>query len=134
MSPPVLPPQGHISGTAAIPPTPPPPQVAATAAATAQVAPPPAPTQITHNPGLVGGAPLPQLKLEDLSLQHVLGGGAFGQVWKGDWRGTPVAVKVLSAVCQRNLPDHVLAAFEDEVAMLARLRHPNVRIYYNIRL
>ena len=37
-----------------------------------------------------------------------------------------VAVKVLSAVCQRNLPAQVLLAFEDEVSMLARLRHPNI--------
>ena len=31
-----------------------------------------------------------RLDLKDLSLDHVLGGGAFGQVWAGTWRGTPV--------------------------------------------
>jgi len=40
-----------------------------------------------------------------------------------------VAVKVLSAVCQRSLPAHVLSAFEDEVNMLASLRHPNICLY-----
>ena len=62
-------------------------------------------------------------------LEHVIGGGAFGQVWLGNWHGTPVAVKVLSAICQRNLPNHILQSFEDEVAMLARLRHPNICLY-----
>lgn len=37
-----------------------------------------------------------RLNLKDLGLDRVLGGGAFGQVWRGTWRGTPVAVKVYS--------------------------------------
>eukprot|EP01042_Synura_sphagnicola_P002770 gene2770-3376_t len=39
---------------------------------------------------------LPQLSIQDLQLTRVLGGGAFGQVWQGYWKGTPVAVKILS--------------------------------------
>lgn len=79
--------------------------------------------------GLSPSSSLMRLNLKDLSLERVLGGGAFGQVWGGVWRGTPVAVKVLSAVCQKNLPDSELTAFEDEVSMLARLRHPNICLY-----
>lgn len=72
---------------------------------------------------------LPSILLSDLSLEHVLGGGSFGQVWKGSWRGTPVAVKVLSPVCQASLPEKLSVAFNDEVAMLARLRHPNICLF-----
>lgn len=32
----------------------------------------------------------PTVSLSDLKLERVLGGGGFGQVWKGEWRGTPV--------------------------------------------
>ena len=39
-----------------------------------------------------------RLDLKDLSLDHVLGGGAFGQVWAGTWRGTPVCLYVLFLV------------------------------------
>jgi serine/threonine protein kinase len=70
--------------------------------------------------------------LNELSLSAVLGGGAFGQVWRGTWRGTPVAVKVLSAACQSAIPEQVLRAFEDEVSMLAGLRHPNICLFMGI--
>jgi len=70
------------------------------------------------------------ISLQDLSLKHVLGGGAFGQVWLGVWNGTPVAVKVLNAACQQtSLTKEVLKAFEDEVEMLERLRHPNICLF-----
>jgi len=67
--------------------------------------------------------------IEELNLQFLLGGGAFGQVWKGQWRGTPVAVKVLTSVSQQTIPTSVMEAFEDEVTILARLRHPNICLF-----
>lgn len=70
-----------------------------------------------------------KLSMKDINLLHVVGGGAFGQVWKGMWKGTPVAVKVLSALNQYQVPESVTNAFNDEVQMLARLRHPNICLF-----
>lgn len=76
---------------------------------------------------------LPSLQIGDLAMEHVLGGGAFGQVWRGTWRGTPVAVKVLSGALQREtMPEVELKAFVDEVSMLARLRHPNICLFMGV--
>lgn len=74
-------------------------------------------------------AKTPSMSLEDLHLTHVLGGGSFGQVWQGYWKGTPVAVKILSHVSQVTVPADIVSAFESEVAMLASLRHPNICLY-----
>jgi hypothetical protein len=46
----------------------------------------------------------PTVELSDLKLERVLGGGAFGQVWKGEWRGTPV-------VSQAHIFIHLKLAF-----------------------
>ena len=72
---------------------------------------------------------IPFVSLQDLKLAHVLGGGTFGQVWKGSWKGTPVAVKILSQSCQKALPSSVLSDFDSEVAMLSSLRHPNICLF-----
>jgi serine/threonine protein kinase len=70
----------------------------------------------------------------ELELGKCIGGGAFGQVYKGSWRGTPVAIKVLPSACQKDVPPQFLEAFEDETAMLARLRHPNVCLFMGASL
>ena len=75
------------------------------------------------------GSQMVLLSLKDLSLTTILGGGAFGQVWKGSWRGTPVAVKVLSSAIQSKIPEKEIKSFEDEVNMLASLRHPNICLF-----
>lgn len=86
-------------------------------------------------------APYPTLSLNDLALVSVIGGGGFGQVWKGTWGGTPVAVKLLSNLNLPQssgpaLPEHeqLLAAFEEEVSMLAQLRHPNICLFLGVCL
>jgi hypothetical protein len=76
-----------------------------------------------------------------------LGGGAFGLVFRATWHGTPVAVKTLSLVEHNisqqqqqpqqqgnDLPVTVLSAFEEEVSMLARLRHPNICLLLGVCL
>eukprot|EP00698_Gefionella_okellyi_P011864 TRINITY_DN3155_c0_g1_i2.p1 TRINITY_DN3155_c0_g1~~TRINITY_DN3155_c0_g1_i2.p1 ORF type:complete len:480 (-),score=98.47 TRINITY_DN3155_c0_g1_i2:1255-2694(-) len=49
-----------------------------------------------------------------------IGRGSFGQVYRGDLCGTPIAVKKLDAQ-----PDAV-ESFETEVRMLSKYRHPNI--------
>ena len=83
----------------------------------------------------------PTLSLKDLSLLNIIGGGGFGQVWRGTWGGTPVAVKLLSNLLLPQgdgpvLPEHeqLLTAFEEEVSMLAQLRHPNICLFLGVCL
>lgn len=83
----------------------------------------------------------PTLSLKHLSLVNVIGGGGFGQVWKGTWGGTPVAVKLLSNLLlpQDTGPlqpeqEQLLRAFEEEVSMLAQLRHPNICLFLGVCL
>jgi hypothetical protein len=79
---------------------------------------------------------MPSIDMADIVMDKMIGGGAFGQVWRGSWEGTPVAVKVLpglSALLAGGNGDgkasSVLQAFEDEVQMFARLRHPNICLF-----
>lgn len=74
------------------------------------------------------------LNMKEITLEHVIGGGAFGQVWRASWHGTPVAVKVLSSVCQKQVPQALLQAFMDEIQMLARMRHPNICLFMGAAL
>lgn len=69
------------------------------------------------------------LKAEDsvgsYRLVALLGRGGFASVWRAQSpRGESVALKVLEAVHLAN-PDNV-RRFEDEAALLSRLKHPNI--------
>ena len=62
-------------------------------------------------------------------MEYILGGGAFGQVWKGTWNSTPVAVKILSSTCQNSIPQQILASFQEEVRIISSIRHPNICLF-----
>jgi len=67
--------------------------------------------------------------VKDIQIQEKVGGGAFGQVYKGTWAGTSVvALKKLSN------PSSVNSAreFEAEMKVLRNLRHPNVILLYGL--
>jgi serine/threonine protein kinase len=66
----------------------------------------------------------------ELNLQEVIGGGGFGQVWRATWRGTPVAVKVLTGSAQNtHIAKAILEEFKAEINLLKGMRHPNICLY-----
>jgi len=71
-----------------------------------------------------------KITFSELKLGDVIGGGGFGQVWRARWKGTPVAVKVLTGSAQAELvPKAVLEEFIAEINMLSGMRHPNVCLF-----
>ena len=67
---------------------------------------------------------LPDDLPEDVILHEQLGAGAFGTVFKGEWGGHIVAVKVLQTAYSSNSRE--LDSFRQEIAVLSGLRHPNI--------
>jgi serine/threonine protein kinase len=61
-----------------------------------------------------------EVVLSELTLETKIGAGAFGQVFRGRYRGATVAVKQLKF---RLLDDDDVAAFRMEAALLQRLNH-----------
>jgi len=72
-------------------------------------------------------SPIP---FDELKMNRLIGGGGFGQVWSAMWRGTPVAVKLLSASSEaESVQKAILQEFVAEINMLSGMRHPNVCLY-----
>eukprot|EP00741_Cyanophora_paradoxa_P022224 tig00021438_g21454.t1 len=68
----------------------------------------------------VGGS-FTHVDLGELELAELLGEGSFGKVFLARWNGMSVACKFL-----QEAGTDELQAFEKELAVLSRLRHPNV--------
>mmetsp|Transcript_504 Transcript_504/g.764 ORF Transcript_504/g.764 Transcript_504/m.764 type:complete len:553 (-) Transcript_504:189-1847(-) len=67
-----------------------------------------------------------ELEPDSIKLGRKLGSGAFGEVFKGKWFGKEVAVKKL---LNQNLDGDSLSSFKKEVAIMSKLRHPNVLLF-----
>eukprot|EP00002_Diphylleia_rotans_P024177 TRINITY_DN4768_c0_g1_i12.p1 TRINITY_DN4768_c0_g1~~TRINITY_DN4768_c0_g1_i12.p1 ORF type:complete len:2487 (+),score=282.84 TRINITY_DN4768_c0_g1_i12:63-7523(+) len=67
-----------------------------------------------------------QISHTEILIGEYIGGGAFGEVFKGVWRGTEVAVKRLY---DQGLEKDVLLQFRDEVGTMTELKHPNIVLY-----
>uniref|UniRef100_A0A7S2L3E6 Protein kinase domain-containing protein n=1 Tax=Leptocylindrus danicus TaxID=163516 RepID=A0A7S2L3E6_9STRA len=92
----------------------------------------------------------------EVILSKIIGEGGFGSVWRGDWRGTPVAIKMLTlppiidaavkgdndekdtttatAICNKSNEQTAIAleklkTFQSEMNLLKSLRHPNVCLF-----
>jgi len=65
--------------------------------------------------------------IEELSLMEIVGKGGFGVVYKGTWKGSVAAVKVMYA------RQHERQAMKDalEMAVLTTVSHPNIIQVYN---
>ena len=69
-----------------------------------------------------------EISAEEVTLVARIDGaspGAFGAVWRGDWDGVAVAVKVLRVELMA-LDETTVAEFEKEAEFMMRARHPNL--------
>lgn len=55
----------------------------------------------------------------EIHVQQKIGGGSFGTVFKGEWRGTEIAIKVIKSEVDTS-------EFEIEMDIISRLHHPNI--------
>ena len=58
-----------------------------------------------------------------IQLGERIGIGSYGEVHRGLWRGTEVAVK---RFLDQDVSPHLMSEFTCEVDLMRRLRHPNV--------
>eukprot|EP00871_Galdieria_phlegrea_P003370 jgi/Galph1/4033/GphlegSOOS_G2693.1 len=69
-----------------------------------------------------------KLKLVQRSWEKIekIGNGAYSDLFKAEWRGTIVAMKLMKA---QETSEEVLRQFHDEVNTLSKLRHPNIVLF-----
>lgn len=67
-----------------------------------------------------------EISWDDLHIKERVGAGSFGTVHRAEWNGSDVAVKVLTV---QDFHDDQLREFLREVAIMKRVRHPNVVLF-----
>ncbi|TVU11912.1 hypothetical protein EJB05_45523, partial [Eragrostis curvula] len=67
-----------------------------------------------------------EIQWDELTLGERVGLGSFGEVYRGEWHGTEVAVKKF---LQQDLTSDALEEFRTEVRIMKRVRHPNVVLF-----
>lgn len=67
-----------------------------------------------------------EISWDELHIKERVGAGSFGTVHRAEWHGSDVAVKVLSV---QDFLDDQLKEFLREVAIMKRIRHPNVVLF-----
>ncbi|RDX74280.1 Serine/threonine-protein kinase CTR1, partial [Mucuna pruriens] len=67
-----------------------------------------------------------EIPWDDLRIKERIGAGSFGTVYRAEWHGSDVAVKVLTV---QDFHDDQLKEFLREVAIMKRVRHPNVVLF-----
>lgn len=69
------------------------------------------------------GLRMAEINFNDLKLQKIIGAGAFGEVIKGTYCGTPVVVK---RMLRNKINENNLRMFGEEIQLMMNLRHPNI--------
>eukprot|EP01094_Clydonella_sp_ATCC50884_P029028 TRINITY_DN892_c0_g1_i1.p1 TRINITY_DN892_c0_g1~~TRINITY_DN892_c0_g1_i1.p1 ORF type:complete len:569 (-),score=165.69 TRINITY_DN892_c0_g1_i1:308-2014(-) len=86
-----------------------------------QYVPPPQHEKVElHGEAVSGGF---ALSYNELKFEQKIGAGGFGEVWKGEWAGTKVAIKKILTV---NMKPEDIAIFAKEISLTSKLRHPNI--------
>ncbi|XP_028777697.1 serine/threonine-protein kinase CTR1 [Neltuma alba] len=67
-----------------------------------------------------------EISWDELRIKERVGAGSFGTVHRAEWHGSDVAVKVLTI---QDFQDDQLKEFLREVAIMKRVRHPNVVLF-----
>nr|XP_043632519.1 probable serine/threonine-protein kinase SIS8 isoform X2 [Erigeron canadensis] len=67
-----------------------------------------------------------EIAWEDITLGERIGLGSYGEVYRGDWHGTEVAVKKF---LDQEITIESLEEFKREVGIMKRVRHPNVVLF-----
>ncbi|KAL0368859.1 UNVERIFIED_CONTAM: Serine/threonine-protein kinase CTR1 [Sesamum calycinum] len=67
-----------------------------------------------------------EISWDELHIKERVGAGSFGTVHRAEWHGSDVAVKVLTV---QDFHDDQLKEFLREVAIMKRIRHPNVVLF-----
>ncbi|KAF5445490.1 hypothetical protein F2P56_034536 [Juglans regia] len=67
-----------------------------------------------------------EIPWEEITLGERIGLGSYGEVYRGDWHGTEVAVK---RFLDQDIYGQSLEEFKSEVLLMKRLRHPNVVLF-----
>lgn len=76
-------------------------------------------TMLESNKGLR----MAEINFHDLKLSKIIGAGAFGEVIKGTYCGTPVVVK---RMLRNKITEDNLRMFGEEIQLMMNLRHPNI--------
>lgn len=67
-----------------------------------------------------------EISWDELHIKERVGAGSFGTVHRAEWNGSDVAVKLLTV---QDFHDDQLKEFLREVAIMKRVRHPNVVLF-----
>ncbi|KAJ8747831.1 hypothetical protein K2173_011540 [Erythroxylum novogranatense] len=67
-----------------------------------------------------------EIQWEEITLGERIGLGSYGEVYRGDWHGTEVAVK---RFLDQDIMSDSLEEFKTEVRIMKRVRHPNVVLF-----
>ena len=71
-----------------------------------------------------------KLNLNEVQLDKVVGSGRSGNTYSAYWRGTHVAAKVVdSSTNTQAVGEELSNEFHREVAVVTKLRHPNIVLF-----